>query len=218
MKPQAIFPFSASSGEASIWITEFGDIHLKKFAEQFFRLESDPSVEVIPVFITSYGGSVHNMLAMRDIIKSSNKQVATIAVGKAMSAGAALLAAGSKGLRFASKDTTIMIHEVSSGAWGKTEEVKVSANETDRINRVFLKNMADDIGITLTQLSEKLHSIKNADWFLTAQEGLELGLVDNIQMPRMAEEVSSKTLIAFQRNAPKPLAKKPKAKPKKKNK
>lgn len=216
MKPQAIFPFAATSGDASIWVTEFSDLHLKKFADQFFKLESDPSIEVIPVFITSYGGDVHNMLAMRDIIKSSNKQVATIAIGKAMSAGAALLAAGSKGLRFASKDTTIMIHEVSSGAWGKTEDLKVSATEVDRLNKVFLKNMADDIGITFTQLSDKLHSMKNADWFLTAQEALELKLIDDIQMPRMAEEVTSKTLIAFQRNAPKQVAKKNKPKSKKK--
>lgn len=207
MKAQA-FPFLVDSPDASIWVSAFEDVSLRKFADQFFKLEADPAVEIIPVFISSYGGSVHNYLAMRDIIRSSNKKVATIAIGKAMSAGAALLAAGTKGLRFVTPNTTIMVHEISSGAWGKSTEIQVSATETERLNNVFLQSMSEDMGMTLEALKSKLHNLKNSDWFLSAPEAIKYGLVDAIEVPRMAEGQQARGLISFTKDEPAPKTKK----------
>src|SRR5574343_416254 len=94
--------------EISIWVTKFTDASLVHFYEKFSKLESDPSVGVILIYISSYGGSAHNMSAMRDLIKSSSKPVATVCIGKAFSSGAMLLAAGTKGLRFITESGQIM--------------------------------------------------------------------------------------------------------------
>lgn len=205
------------SAESSIWVTEFDDGALKKFSSQFFKLEADPEIEIIPIFICSFGGSVYNCLAMRDLIKSSNKKVATIAVGKAMSAGAALLAAGTKGMRFSSPNTTIMIHEVSSGAWGKNSEIQVSAQETERVNELMLMHLSGDAGKSVEIFKKKFIKLKNADWFLTSEEALKLGIIDGIQTPRVIQELATKGLVAFMDiTKPKQPAKKAKLVKKKK--
>lgn len=184
-----LFPFLDGEEESpSIWVNSFGEIGLKRFMEKFFKLESDPEISLIPIFISSYGGSVHGLLGMRDIIKSSSKPVATIALGKAMSAGACLLASGDKGLRFVAPSASIMVHEVSSGGWGKSNDLQIAAAETERLNAVLLKNLSEDTGKTVQQIHEKFASLKNADWFLSASEAVKFGLADNIAVPRLAQQ------------------------------
>lgn len=197
MKGPTAGPMLIDSPESSIWVFSFEDAGLKKFAEHFLKLEADPSNDVIPIFISSYGGSVHNCLAMRDIIRSSNKKVATVAIGKAMSAGAALLAAGNKGMRFVSPDTTVMLHEVSSAAWGKNTDLQISGIETERLNNLFLTNLASDMGITLESLKKRFHDMKNADWFLSSKEAVKLGIADHVHIPRLVEGMPERGLVAF---------------------
>ena len=74
-------------------------------------------------------------MSMISDIRHSRIPVATIVQGKAMSCGAILFSFGAEGMRYMDPDSTLMIHDVSSMAWGKVEEVKVSAEETDRLNQ-----------------------------------------------------------------------------------
>jgi ATP-dependent Clp protease protease subunit len=168
-----------------VWVKEFSDDALKSFYEEFMELEKTENVGVIPIVISSYGGEVSALLAMRDIIKSSHKPVSTIALGKAMSSGACLLAAGTKGLRYASPDTIIMIHEVSTGVVGKAADIKETAETVQMLNRKLLANLASDCGIPLSKLDAYMHSTKNADWNMTAQEAKKLGIVDKVAVPRI---------------------------------
>jgi len=187
---------SVDRGESNmIWIEGFGEKALKDFYEQFVKFEADESVQIIPIVVSSFGGGVYNALAMRDIIKSSQKTVATIALGKAMSAGALLLAAGTKGFRFASPDTQVLIHEVSSGNHGKATDVLSDAQALKHINKLMLANMASDMGKKPSDLENKIKHLKNADWFLTAKQAKNWGVIDHIGVPRPFEGGHTLTLV-----------------------
>jgi ATP-dependent Clp protease protease subunit len=177
-------PNKVTSSEDFVWVSKFDAVAVKEFYHEFARLESDPDVTIIPIIIASYGGDVHHQLAMRDLIKSSSKPVATIAFGVAMSAGAALLASGSKGYRYASPDAGIMVHEVSTGWNGKTTDFVAEAKYLDYLNKLFIQRIAEDSGRTLEDFLKKIESLKNADWTMTAKEAKQWGIIDHIGVPR----------------------------------
>jgi ATP-dependent Clp protease protease subunit len=168
----------------SVWVTQFNTASVQQFYDDFVDIEMNPLVEIIPVFINSYGGEVYSLIAKRDIIKSSHKSVATICMGKAMSCGAALLAAGTKGLRFATPDSRILIHQVSSVAIGKASDIREDAAQTQALNEMFLRNLAEDTGNSVAKLKQEIRNRDNADWILTAEEAKKWGIIDHIDVPR----------------------------------
>jgi ATP-dependent Clp protease protease subunit len=168
----------------SVWVTKFNTASVQQFYDDFVDIEMNSLVEIIPIFISSYGGEVYSLIAKRDIIKSSQKSVATICMGKAMSCGAALLAAGTKGLRFATPNSRILIHQVSSIAMGKASDIKEDAAQVQALNEMFLKNLAEDTGNSVAKLKQEIRNRDNADWILTAEEAKKWGIVDHINVPR----------------------------------
>lgn len=168
-----------------IWVTKFDDDAIKNFYQEFVRLESDPDISIIPIIISSYGGDTHHCLAMRDLIKSSSKSVATVGFGVAMSSGGMLLAAGTKGYRFASPDAGILVHEVATSmSWSKTNDFVVEVKYLDYLNNLVMQRLAEDSGRTAADFLNKLHSLKNADWTMNAKEAKQWGLIDHIGVPR----------------------------------
>ena len=167
-----------------LWVTDFDSESVIRFYEKFMDLEKDMETQIIPVFINSYGGEVYALTAMRDLIKSSHKPVATVGVGMAMSCGASLLAAGTKGYRFAAKDIQILIHQVSSFSLGKTSDITESAKVVAGLNKKMFQNLAEDTGKTLKDFEDKIQSKHNADWTLTASAARQWGMVDHIGIPR----------------------------------
>lgn len=139
--------------------------------------------------INSYGGSVYAMLHMIDTLKKVKVPVATLVIGKAMSAGAALLTFGTEGMRFAAPNSTIMIHEVSSSAQGKTADMINDANETNRLNKLMLGMMSLNIGREKDYLNNLLKTRSNIDWFLTPQEALGLNIINRIKNPDLLVKV-----------------------------
>jgi len=191
-----------------IWVNEFEEKDVRRFYLEFQEMEADPSVAAITIFIDSYGGSVNGYLAMRDLIKSTDKPVATVCVGKAMSAGAFLLACGNKGLRFISKDADIMVHELSSGFWGKNQELQSVSKYLERMNKKILRNFAEDTGTSLKDIENQLHKVKNADWYLSSREAKKWGLVDHIEIPRLMNTNPATVLVSIQKKAQKNAQKK----------
>lgn len=187
---------SIGSSGKYIWVNEFNDASFRDFYEKFTELERDEETPIIMILISSYGGEVNVLTAMRDLIKSSDKPVSTIATGKAMSAGAALLAAGTPGLRCASRHTDIMIHEMSSGLYGKAEDIKNDAAAIQRSNQRLLKALADDMGVPLQKLKEELAKRKNTDWYLSSKEAKAWGLIDYVTMPRILTQ-GAKNMMLF---------------------
>jgi ATP-dependent Clp endopeptidase proteolytic subunit ClpP len=173
-----------SSKPKSVWVTEFNTSSVQQFYDEFVDIEMNPLVEIVPVFINSYGGQIYSLIAKRDIIKSSQKPVATICMGKAMSCGASLLAAGTKGLRFATPDSRILIHQVSSISMGKASDIKEDAAQVHALNEMMLRNLAEDTGTSIAKLKNEIRNRDNADWVLSAQEAKKLGIIDHIGVPR----------------------------------
>jgi len=140
---------------------------------------------VIPVVIDSYGGQVYSLMSMIANIKSSKIPVATIIEGKAMSCGALLFSYGSPGYRFMDRHATIMIHDVSSGARGKIEEIKADAKEGDRLNQTLYKEMAANCGKEPDFFLKQIHDRSHADWYLDAEETLSIGLANHLHVPEL---------------------------------
>ena len=139
----------------------------------------DSSVVEMPhiqVLLSTYGGDVYDGLSLYDAIKNSNTEVDVTCFGKIMSMGIIILLASKN--RKAYRNTTFMIHEISSGAIGKLADLEESVDEAKRLNKVLFDIIEKETKITKTQLEEVYN--KKQDWFLTAEEALKLGLITEI--------------------------------------
>lgn len=176
----------------AVLVNEFTESSAKKFYEDMNEVENLPQ-DVIPIFIDSYGGAVYSLLAMIDCIKSSSKKICTVSLSKSMSCGAILLSCGDEGLRFASPTSTIMIHDVASWTGGKVSEIKVDANEAERLNNMVYDIMNVNTGHERGYLQSIVHDKNHADWFLTPNDALSHNLVNHIRIPRFKVNISVET-------------------------
>ena len=102
----------------------FNENAAKNLIQDLFLLQVRDCKKDIVVFIDSYGGSVHSFLGMYDVIKLMKCDVATVVIGKAMSAGQMLLMSGTRGKRFATKNSRILMHEMTGCSYGKLSEIE----------------------------------------------------------------------------------------------
>lgn len=173
---------------------DFTEEMAEEFAHNFNMAEASGQ-EVIPIIIDSYGGDVYALMGIIDIIRASKAKIATICLGKAMSAGAVVLSCGHDGLRFASPHSTIMIHSASGGAFGTAEEVKVNTKELMRVNNKLLEIMSVNCGHKKDHFLKLLHSKKNTDLYLTPAEAKKHKIVNEIRIPEF--EISVKATVNF---------------------
>jgi ATP-dependent Clp protease protease subunit len=163
-------------------VNKFDEASALAFSNDFTKA-TNTGQPVIPIVIDSYGGQVYSLMSMMGLIKSSCVPVATIVQGKAMSCGALLFSCGSEGLRYMDSLSTLMIHDVSAGAVGKVEEMKVDVKEAERLNQLVYKMMAKNVGKHETYFTDIVHSKGHADWFLDAEEAKSHNLCNKIGMP-----------------------------------
>ena len=162
-------------------------------ANEFSNLVSaaqNTGQKVIPVVIDSYGGEAYSLLSMIGTVKSSTVPIATIVKGKAMSCGALFASFGEEGLRFMDKDAVLMIHDVSTMAFGKVEELKADARESDRLNKKLYTMMARNCGKPDNYFLDLIHDKGHADWFLEAEEAKEHNIIQQIRIPLLKETVN----------------------------
>ena len=167
-----------------ITVNNFNEESVKKFNELMCQAQNSGQ-KVIPIEIDSFGGEVYSLMAMISAIKTSRVPVATIIQGKAMSCGAILASFGSEGLRFMDKDSTMMIHDVSSFAFGKIEELKSDVREAERLNDKVYKMMARNCGKADDYFTKLIHDKGHSDWFLDAEEAKTHGIIDHVRVPEM---------------------------------
>lgn len=165
-----------------IRVNKFDETSAKNFSALMTKAQNTGQ-PVVPVIIDSYGGQVYSLMSMISDIQHSKIPVATIVQGKAMSCGAILFSFGAQGKRFMDPDATLMIHDVSSMSWGKVEEVKVSAEETDRLNKKIYHMMAENCGQAEDYFLEIVHEKGHADWFLDAKECKKHKLANHLRVP-----------------------------------
>tara|TARA_E500000331_G_scaffold328834_1_gene348901 strand:- start:1731 stop:2333 length:603 start_codon:yes stop_codon:yes gene_type:complete len=172
-----------------IVVNDFNEESANEFSEAV-SLAHNTGQKVIPVIIDSYGGEAYSLLSMISCIKSSNVPVATIVKGKAMSCGAIFASFGEDGLRFMDKDSVMMIHDVSGAAFGKVEELKTNARESERLNKKLYTMMARNCGKPDDYFLKLIHDKGHADWFLEAEEAKDHNIVQQLRIPQLTGKVS----------------------------
>jgi ATP-dependent Clp protease, protease subunit len=149
---------------------------------QLIHLESEDPDKDISIYINSPGGSVYSGLAIYDTMQYIKPDVQTICVGIAMSMGAVLLAGGSEGKRMALPNAKILIHQVSSGFQGQATDIEIQAREVINIKRRLEEITAFHTG----QPMEKVSRDMERDYFMTAEEAKEYGIIDTVVAQRGA--------------------------------
>ncbi len=145
-------------------------------------LANQDKTSPIKLIISTYGGSVDEMFSLYDVMKYVPCPVHTIAIGKVMSAGVLLVAAGQKGNRLIGKSTRIMIHPISAGVEGTVFTMESELAETRRMQQLMEELLIAETKMTKAQLN--LIMKKGHDTYLTAKEAVKLGIVDAIFVPR----------------------------------
>jgi ATP-dependent Clp protease protease subunit len=144
---------------------------------QLLHLESDDPEKDISLYVNSPGGDVYAGLAIYDTLTFVKPDVRTICVGTAMSMGAVLLAAGTKGKRSALPNAKILIHQVWTGQFGgQASDVEIRAREVLELKRRVEQILADHTGQPL----DRVAADTDRDHFMSAQEAREYGLIDEV--------------------------------------
>ena len=147
---------------------------------QLLFLESENPEKDISFYINSPGGSVSAGLAVYDTMQFIKPDVSTLCIGQAASMGAFLLAAGSKGKRFALPNSRVMIHQPMGGFQGQASDIEIHAREI-----LYLRSRLNDLMAKHTgQKVESIERDTDRDNFLSAEESVKYGLVDKVLLSR----------------------------------
>ncbi|MEK0420626.1 MAG: ATP-dependent Clp endopeptidase proteolytic subunit ClpP [Bacteroidetes bacterium] len=147
---------------------------------QLLFLESSNPNRDIQIYINSPGGSVYAGLAIYDTMQFISSDVATICTGMAASMGAVLMCAGEKGKRTALPHSRIMIHQPLGGAQGQASDIEITYKEISKLK----KELYDIIAVHSGQTYEKVWEDSDRDYWMTAQEAKDYGMIDEVLMKR----------------------------------
>ena len=143
---------------------------------QLLFLEAEDPEKDIYMYINSPGGVVTAGLAIYDTMNYIKPDVVTICMGQAASMGAFLLSAGTKGKRYALPSSRIMIHQPLGGFQGQATDIEIHAKEILRLKRYLNEKLAEHTG----QPIEKIEQDTERDYFMSAEEAVEYGLIDKV--------------------------------------
>ncbi|WP_218510558.1 ATP-dependent Clp endopeptidase proteolytic subunit ClpP [Variovorax sp. dw_308] len=157
-------------------VGEVNDQTANLVVAQLLFLESENPDKDISFYINSPGGSVSAGMAIYDTMQFIKPAVSTLCIGFAASMGAFLLAAGEKGKRFSLPNSKVMIHQVLGGARGQATDIEIHARDILKTREQMNKILAERTG----QSFEKIARDTERDYFLTADESKEYGLIDQV--------------------------------------
>jgi ATP-dependent Clp protease protease subunit len=143
---------------------------------QLLFLESVDPKKDIQIYLNSPGGSVYAGLGIYDTMQYISPNVATICTGMAASMGAVLLCAGEKGKRTALKHSRVMIHQPLGGAQGQASDIEITAKEIIKLRKELYDIIANHSGQTFEKVSED----SDRDFWMTADEAKEYGMLDEV--------------------------------------
>lgn len=143
---------------------------------QLLYLQAEDAKKDIYFYINSPGGSVYDALAIYDTMQYIANDVQTVGIGVQASAAAFLLSSGTKGKRFLLPNSTVMIHQPSSGTRGKVTDQEIDLRESLRVKKLLEGIMANNTG----QKPDKIHEDMERDRWMTAAEAAKYGLVDKV--------------------------------------
>lgn len=155
---------------------EIDDASANTVVAQLIYLEAKNPDKDICIYINSPGGSVTAGMAIYDTMKYVKCDVSTICVGLAASMGAFLLAAGTKGKRFCLPNSEVMIHQPLGGAKGQASDIEITAKHIIQTKKKMTEMLSKNTG----QSIKKVEKDVDRDYFMTAEEAVEYGLVDRV--------------------------------------
>ncbi len=143
---------------------------------QLLFLESEDPTKDIYLYVNSPGGIITSGLAIYDTMQYVKPEVATICIGQAASMGAVLLAGGAKGKRYALPHARVLIHQPLGGVQGQATDIDIQAREIlrmrEEINTIFTTHTGQDV--------ERIRQDTERDFFMTAEQALKYGIIDQI--------------------------------------
>ncbi|WP_281778288.1 ATP-dependent Clp endopeptidase proteolytic subunit ClpP [Helicobacter suis] len=155
---------------------EINDAVASTIVAQLLFLEAEDSEKDINLYINSPGGSVTSGLSIYDTMNYIHPDICTICIGQAASMGAFLLSCGTKGKRFSLPHARIMIHQPLGGTEGQATNIAIYTKEILRLKNTLNQIMAENTGQTL----EKIEQDSDRDFFMSAEDAKEYGLVDAV--------------------------------------
>jgi ATP-dependent Clp protease protease subunit len=162
--------------------TAIDDTVANAVVAQMLFLESEDPDKDIQIYINSPGGSVTAGLAIYDTMQFVKNDIVTYCIGQAASMGAHLLAAGTKGKRYALPSARIMIHQPSGGAQGQASDIEITFKEIQRLKESLAGALAKHTGQPLKKVMKDM----DRDYFMGAEEAMEYGIIDKVLSERPA--------------------------------
>ena len=159
---------------------EINDVMADLVVAQILFLESENPEKDISIYINSPGGSVTAGLAIYDTMKYVKCDIQTICMGQAASMAAILLAAGTKGKRYALPSCRVMIHQPRGGVEGQESDISILAKEIIRLKKLSIEYRANDTGKKQAKVAEDIER----DFFMSAKEAMDYGIVDHVMPNR----------------------------------
>jgi ATP-dependent Clp protease protease subunit len=147
---------------------------------QLLFLESDSPTKDIYMYINSPGGEISSLYSIFDTMNYIKNDIVTIGIGTVASAGSFVLAAGTKGKRYALPNTEIMLHQLSSGLSGKYDDMKNNFKHTEHLHNKMMKHYVEFTGQKLNKIKKDLER----DFFMTSEEAKNYGIIDEVQYKR----------------------------------
>ena len=156
--------------------TQIDDYTANVIQAQLLYLDSADPGKDVSIYINSPGGMVYAGLGIYDTMQYISSDVSTICTGMAASMAAVLLVAGEKGKRFALKHSRVMIHQPLGGAQGQASDIEITAREILKLK----KELYDIISAHSGQPFEKVEANSDRDYWMTAKEAMEYGMIDKV--------------------------------------
>jgi ATP-dependent Clp protease protease subunit len=145
---------------------------------QLLHLEREDPDRDISIYINSPGGEVHAGLAVYDAMRLNRCDIATYCVGICASMATVLLSSGTSGKRYSMPNATIHMHQVLGGAQGQATDIEIEAREAIRLNELLRRILAENTG----QSEERIKQDADRNFYMTAQQAKEYGMIDEILM------------------------------------
>jgi len=168
--------------------TDIDDILASSVTAQLLFLAAEDPDKDISLYINSPGGSVSAGMAIYDTMQYVKPEIATICIGQAASMGALLLAAGAPEKRSCLPNSRVLIHQVMGGVRGQAADIEIHAKEILKIRQKLNEIMA----FHTKQDLDKIAHDTDRDYFMSAEEAKDYGIVDNIIIPKGHENISAK--------------------------
>ena len=192
--PQNVFIIdTGSKGPKFRAVSLFGNLEEESLADAVHTLVAlnesvleesargdDHETPSLRFYISTWGGDVHGMFALYDLMRSVREEVdiETTGLGKVMSAGVLLLAAGTKGMRVVGRNTRIMIHGIKAAAHGGIPSLENEMEETRWLQQKMVEALASETKLTKSKIQKMI--AKQIDCYISAEEAVEMGIADII--------------------------------------